>query len=550
MTRAGLNSSLVGVVLLVAASGGSAKNAPAEPGSSVVRPEGVAPTPGEIARATTETLWIFDADFQDTLGDNAGWRSLDKSRNSSCPNYWHVDTIRTPLSRPYLGDYTWWCGTYSPCWRQHRGYGNDWTCILERAFPEVDANTNPGDQLQLSWDQRYAAERNYDYCYVDISTDDGVTWVTKKSYTNPGFQGAGVPTNWGGTNGHVVMDAHVYAGVPNLKLRFRFESDASYSAADQHDNSLHSVKDGAWQLDNITWSKGDLPVQFWLDNCETGGDPGWVHDSFTGSGQTGVTFFRGRYGIDFSTGRPPTGDEPPVGTWMYGAVDTATGTMVDGEYTCLLSPPIDIAGSDSVVVQWSGWVDCPEAAYDILQRSVPVSDAIECVWPLGGLAAPDWLSWSGTGPAWLTTTEACTPSTGRNWLASRWHLMNTESPHPGAVHMAGLFLTRMRVGVKVATAVDGGEWGGDVALTVRPVPFRESTTIRYVMPSAGAVTIRVFDLAGRLVRTLVDARVCVGEHEAVWDGTTDVGERAASGVYFVRMDAEGFRGEQKLVLLR
>ena len=77
----------------------------------------------------TETLWIFDADFEDLLGDNAGWTSYDRSGSGGYVNYWHKDTIRIN-GFSYLGDSTWWCGTYDNCWVQPRGYGNNWVCIL------------------------------------------------------------------------------------------------------------------------------------------------------------------------------------------------------------------------------------------------------------------------------------------------------------------------------------------------------------------------------------------------------------------------------------
>ncbi|MCK4408946.1 MAG: T9SS type A sorting domain-containing protein, partial [Candidatus Eisenbacteria sp.] len=87
----------------------------------------------------------------------------------------------------------------------------------------------------------------------------------------------------------------------------------------------------------------------------------------------------------------------------------------------------------------------------------------------------------------------------------------------------------------------------------RPNPFNPRTTVEYTVATPGHVTLRVYDLAGRAVRTLVDGDVEVGEHRVVWDGTTDAGQRAASGVYFVRLESfDGSKTEeatQKLVLL-
>jgi hypothetical protein len=84
----------------------------------------------------------------------------------------------------------------------------------------------------------------------------------------------------------------------------------------------------------------------------------------------------------------------------------------------------------------------------------------------------------------------------------------------------------------------------------RPNPFNPTTTIQYTIAAPGRVALRVYDVAGRLVRTLVDAEREPGEHDAVWDGTTDSGDRAASGVYFVRMETASVGASEKLVLLK
>jgi hypothetical protein len=67
----------------------------------------------------------------------------------------------------------------------------------------------------------------------------------------------------------------------------------------------------------------------------------------------------------------------------------------------------------------------------------------------------------------------------------------------------------------------------------RPNPFNPATTIAYSLAGRSNVAIRVYDVAGRVVRTLVDGEVEAGEHVLVWVGTTDSGKHAASGVYFV-----------------
>jgi len=84
----------------------------------------------------------------------------------------------------------------------------------------------------------------------------------------------------------------------------------------------------------------------------------------------------------------------------------------------------------------------------------------------------------------------------------------------------------------------------------RPNPFNPVTTISYALPNAADVKIEVFNAAGRLVRTLVDERQDAGQKNAVWDGTNDVGQKVASGVYMYRLEADGRICDKRMVLLK
>ena len=83
-----------------------------------------------------------------------------------------------------------------------------------------------------------------------------------------------------------------------------------------------------------------------------------------------------------------------------------------------------------------------------------------------------------------------------------------------------------------------------------PNPFNPVTKVAYHVPSESRVTIRVFDVTGRLVTTLVDGVVEPGRHAAVWNGTNDRGESVGSGVYFCTMETPDFRDSQKMTLLK
>jgi len=84
-----------------------------------------------------------------------------------------------------------------------------------------------------------------------------------------------------------------------------------------------------------------------------------------------------------------------------------------------------------------------------------------------------------------------------------------------------------------------------------PNPFNPTTQIRYHLDRPAAVSVAIFDVSGRRVRTLVEgASAPVGTRTIVWDGTGDDGRPAASGVYYVRMQAGNQVFTRKAVLLK
>jgi hypothetical protein len=83
-----------------------------------------------------------------------------------------------------------------------------------------------------------------------------------------------------------------------------------------------------------------------------------------------------------------------------------------------------------------------------------------------------------------------------------------------------------------------------------PNPFNPLTSISYEIPrDGGKVTLRVFDVGGRIVRTLVDARQTPGRKTVQWDGKNYRGEKVASGVYFYQLKALGYVNSLKMILI-
>lgn len=81
-------------------------------------------------------------------------------------------------------------------------------------------------------------------------------------------------------------------------------------------------------------------------------------------------------------------------------------------------------------------------------------------------------------------------------------------------------------------------------------PFRSTSVIRYHVKKPGHTTLRIYSLAGRLVREFVDKPMSPGEYSMTWDGTTESGQDLASGVFFIRYANGGVEETTRLVLLR
>ncbi|MCB0710866.1 MAG: T9SS type A sorting domain-containing protein [Ignavibacteriae bacterium] len=106
---------------------------------------------------------------------------------------------------------------------------------------------------------------------------------------------------------------------------------------------------------------------------------------------------------------------------------------------------------------------------------------------------------------------------------------------PGSVDLYhGFWYTSKTSSVENPTISTGGE----VSLWNAPNPFTSTTTIHFNIPSRSDVRLRVYDMDGQLVRTLVSQTYGQGEHNVTWDAVNDQGEQVATGYYYYTLDAQ------------
>jgi hypothetical protein len=292
--------------------------------------------------------------------------------------------------------------------------------------------------------------------------------------------------------------------------------------------------------------------------------------------------YEGNGGLRFGAFLAYDADEcgpPPVGAIDRGLVAPQGYTIQSGvEVSCDAGPPPFLGGA------------CDTARlgtdFDLLVTNDRAQDAFLNVlvdWDRNGIwlgevvtcqgTAPEWairnlpVSPTGATPTLLSTLASAAvplgPDPGYVWV--RFTLSDLPVTPPGGLDWDGSnasadwtfapigetedYLLRIDTGaVGVADAEVAPPPTGLAACA--PNPFTDRTAIRFALAHESEVQVAVYDVRGRLVRTLVTGRVSAGAHAAAWDGATDGGGRAPAGIYFVQMRADGVRRTRKLALQR
>lgn len=100
------------------------------------------------------------------------------------------------------------------------------------------------------------------------------------------------------------------------------------------------------------------------------------------------------------------------------------------------------------------------------------------------------------------------------------------------------------------TSIEGAAAPAATLAQSFPNPFNPSTNITFRLPAASHTRLRVFDVRGNVVATLIDTRLGAGSHSARWDGRNDDGDRSASGMYFYQLATDHGVWTKKMVLLK
>jgi hypothetical protein len=83
-----------------------------------------------------------------------------------------------------------------------------------------------------------------------------------------------------------------------------------------------------------------------------------------------------------------------------------------------------------------------------------------------------------------------------------------------------------------------------------PNPFNRTTVIRYTLSSRCEVSLSIYNILGKRIRTLENISKAAGKYEINWDGLDDFGQPVSSGIYFYQLKTGSFCEERKMILLK
>jgi hypothetical protein len=168
-------------------------------------------------------------------------------------------------------------------------------------------------------------------------------------------------------------------------------------------------------------------------------------------------------------------------------------------------------------------------------------------------------------PLGMDTYDAAVQASGTNtmgyerktmWFGFSFNRMCEEEPEgsPGDPINRNVILACVLewMGKSVNVDISGGDppaYANSLSQNY-PNPFNPVTTIRFSLKETRHVVVRIYDVSGRLVKTLVDDTREAGLHRVTWDGVNKRGAAVSSGLYLYRMETKDFIETRKMLLLR
>ena len=83
-----------------------------------------------------------------------------------------------------------------------------------------------------------------------------------------------------------------------------------------------------------------------------------------------------------------------------------------------------------------------------------------------------------------------------------------------------------------------------------PNPFNPSTVINFTLPEEMKISLSIYNISGRYIKTIINGSKSAGRSSVVWDGLDSSGNKVSSGIYFYELRTDDFVSSKKMILLK
>lgn len=510
---------------------------------------------------------VFSDDFESGLGNWTGdWALTTEASNSPVNSY--TDSPG---------------GNYPPA-----------STLIGAMANGVDLSSYFGATLEFY--TKYELETGFDYCYLEASTDGGSNWLLLKTYN-----GEGVVTQFT----QETIDIGPFAGASDFRIRFRLVTDGAYEVDGMYVDDVTIIG----SLDDVS---GPLvlfdPPQHYL------GVPGDFPVEATITDLSGVATATLTYWIDGDPSTSATINPTSVSGDLYlfdipqqehgalvefylfaedgaspaNSTTTATARYISGEHQVYDDGEPEFIVPIAPGTQIATRFDAPSGTLPAVKTGLlriytdinnPIDDVTFHIWadngglPGADLVAPfiitpdatvaDPQAWSVVdlrglniqpgGGFWIGWENTSALTINQLYDSPVSYNRSFQNTGAGWTAFAGDYHIRAVVGEPEVAIGDPvvNALPTDFALEQNfPNPFNPTTTIKYALKENADVTLRIYNVLGQVVKTLVNARQDAGFKTVSWDGTNDLGAKVSSGIYIYRIEANDFVQSKKLILMK
>jgi surface protein len=224
------------------------------------------------------------------------------------------------------------------------------------------------------------------------------------------------------------------------------------------------------------------------------------------------------HGVHHSTFRVTAHTEDVV---LYHVSEPVTGFSVDNLHPTVPQGLTALESGSSVILQWNTQVDEDFSYHNIYKNDLNSAD-LAMVFTTTDSFYVDQEGTQGSYEYWITAVDSAGNESDASDIA------------------AAVLSSSEQVTLPTVFALEQNY----------PNPFNPSTQIRYAIPEQSMVTISIYDMMGRKVRTLIQGNISAGYHTTVWNATNDKGLPVGAGMYIYTIRAGTYHQMKKMVLLK